>query len=283
MDDAVIHELSKLCQFWHKTEAGVCTDLSFFDPTTIFEGTIRHHSDKTRILGLVSKLTSLKALNLRKCKIGTCPQFEMPFLENLDLSCNDLTDVPSWVGSLCNLKHLNLGANQLEAVPPLPNLESLKIHKNRIAKLPPLPKTLRTLNLYLNHLTEIPPLDFPNLEFLSFGVSKIKSVPVLPQGLRWLSLVVNEIEYLPENFCDTELEGVRLAKNHLKELPSDIGRMKLKELTLYRNELKSLPKSIYNLRLRKLNISGNPLTDSDLSQAREAFGKIDFFESERYA
>jgi len=251
-----------------------CVEISFFDPSTIFEGTIRHHPEKQKILKLASQLSNLRKLDLRKCKVGTLPSFSSD-LEYLDLSCNDLVVVPNWVYGLNQLKYLSLGSNHITELKSVPPVETLKVHKNRIKEMPPLPDTIRFLNLYLNEMPELPPL--PKLEFLSFGVTQMRTLPSLPNSLRWLSLVANQIEKLPADFCDLKkLEGVRLAKNALSILPGDIGTMNIKQITLYKNNLKCLPESFFNLQLIKLNVSNNPLTDKDRIQ--KTFGHIEFYE-----
>jgi hypothetical protein len=276
MDDSIIAELKLLCDFSYRMEDNNCVEISFFDEKTIFEGTIRHHPEKKKILSLVAKLHQLRKLNLRKCKIGTI-NLDTPFLEYLDLSCNDLSVVPDWVYSL-NLKYLSLGSNQLTEIKSIPNyIETLKLHKNKIKFLPQLPQSLRFLNLYLNEMDF--PSDLPSLEFLSFGVTNLTLLPSLPKSLKWLSLVVNKIQALPDDFCQmVNLEGIRLAKNEINHLPEDIGTMRIKELTLYSNNLNRLPESFYNLNLRKLNLSKNPLLETDAEKARKRFEHIDFFE-----
>ena len=278
MDADIIHQLTKYCECSYSLDNGVCYELSFHSDDNILGGTFRHNTDKDIILSLIGELHHLKSLNIRKCRIGRVPRWDMPFLQYLDLSCNQLPQVPDWVYDLKHLKFLNLGSNRIHSIESIPpDLETLKVHKNFISSLPPLPKSIKFLNLYLNRLRFMPVLDLPHLEFLSFGATDVREIPPLPSSLRWLTLVANKLVYLPDNFTQLiNLEGARLAKNQIKCLPYDIGNMSLRELSLYSNALESLPESFYLLKLSKLNLSKNRLNDT--ARVVKSFAHIEYFE-----
>lgn len=277
MDRLLIEKLEELCKFDHTMEDGVCTRLSFYDENELLGGTIRRHPAKQHIMSIVKQFRHLKHLNLRKCNVG---DFDMSgSFEHLDLSCNQLERFPAWA-NVPTLRYLDVGANRISAVPDFVgelSLEVLKLHKNRIPSIPRLQPTVRTLNLYLNGMEEVPEIDYLPLETFAFGVTSIKRLPSLPRTLRWLTLVANEIEELPDDFSSLDrLEGVRLAKNRLKHLPEDVGRMNLRQITLYSNDLTYLPESFFSLRLDKLNLSRNPLRCRE--RVLSVFSGISFLE-----
>jgi Leucine-rich repeat (LRR) protein len=279
-DIQIINWLKDQCKFDYKLENETCVEISFYDESDLFGGTIRKHPLKQEIVEVVSNLTGLKHLNLRKCRVGDLPEFKTNQLIYLDISCNDLTKVPDWVLRQSELKFLSLGANQLTFVPDLDGLplEVLKLHKNRIKQLPRLGRGIKSLNLYLNSFEEIPPLEFPLLEVFSFGVTKANRLPEFNfPFLRWLTLTVNQFEDFGSICRLSQLEGLQLAKNRIREIPDKIDSLvSLKHLTLYSNEISELPDSFFKLQLDKLNVNGNRLDQSVKSRVQDVFGNIEF-------
>ncbi len=259
-----------------------CTEISFQE-CDVFGGTIRKHPLRYDIAAEVCKLPHLKKLNLRKCKVGGISMMASRSLEYVDISCNDLQEVPSWVAAQKSLRYLSLGANKISLVPDLDHLplETLKLHKNYLSALPKLGVGIKSLNLYLNKLDRIPDAVFglSNLEVFTFGVTRMTHLPDLASlpKLRWLTLTVNQIASLPDDVCSlTNLEGLQLAKNRLTRVPDRIGEMVgLKALTLYSNDLTDLPDSFFELKLKKLNVSRNNL---DTRRLLSVFHGIDFLE-----
>jgi len=280
-DKTIIGQLSDICKFHYKMEEEHCTEISFHDEASLFGGTIRRHPQKKQIIESVARLPYLKHLNIRKCKIKEMPEIRSRSLEYLDISCNDIESIPSWVVSQPQLKFLSLGANKLIEVPDLSSLplETLKLHKNRIKQMPEVGDKIKSLNLFLNPMLGIPErvLSLSLLEVFSFGVTETKTLPSLSSlpNLRWLTLTVNHIESLPDDICQLDkMEGLTLAKNKLKRLPSRIGEMNLKSLTLYSNNIAELPESFFGLKLNKLNLARNPLKNA--KKAFDTFSHIEF-------
>ena len=280
-DKKIVQQIEALCKFSYVMEDDRCVSLSFHDNEATFGGTIRRHPMKAEIVRLAATLPNLRSLDLRKCKTGNLPDIASRSLTHLDLSSNDLSVVPDWVTNQ-PLQFLSLGANNIQDVPDLSGLplETLKLHKNRIAAMPPVGKGIKSLNLFLNPMQDIPASVFglSRLEVFTFGVNNTRSVPNLAslQCLRWLTITVTQAESLPDDICSLKrLEGLQLAKNRLKRLPDKIGELSnLKALTVYGNDIETIPESFFDLRLARLNVAGNPLVDR---RKLEAFSGIDFF------
>lgn len=251
-------------------ENGNCVGVDLTNKNCIFEGLIRNYSnkDKEEIVKLISKLPSLKIINLRKNKLLNIPDFDLSKTEFLNLGSNYLKKVRIYGERLI---YLDLSVNELDEAPVLncKNLNILKFHKNNIKMLPDYSdlQSLEFLNLYLNRMNQIPEFIWKlvNLKFFSWGVSSIKEIsPNIKnlKNLKWLSLVANKISYLPEELCGLrKLAGMRLHKNEIKELPMDFGKLQnLRLLTLYQNKLTRLPFSFSELKFEKLNIANNPLS-----------------------
>lgn len=263
---------------------GVCVEVSTLGSKmdTPFESRIRHNPEKVKIAELIAKLPHLRRVNLRKSRLGEMPEFVSHDLEYVDLSCNDLTSIPTSLYCQPLLRSLNLGANYISRVGRFyAPLEVLRLHKNPITHLSVLPKTIRELNIYMTGQDKIPATVFgmADLERLSFGVSSMVELPSLKcfPKLKGLLLAVCGITELPDDIVEmTNLEYLNLAKNNLRMLPEAIGNLtSLRTLSLYGNSVLNLPDSFYNLKLEKLSLVGNPLTDRQ--RVQDVFGGINYF------
>jgi Leucine-rich repeat (LRR) protein len=165
-------------------------------------------------------------LNLWKQQLGRVPEYvwERADLETLILADNGLWDLPAQIGRLRRLRMLDVGHNQLTAVPEeLGDLEGLSdflyLHDNRLSELP----------FALGRLTKF----------------------------RYLTISENAFESLPE--CVTGMTGLielRATGNRLTELPDSLGKLsRLRELHLRNNQLTGLPDSVGLLSdLRQLDL-----------------------------
>jgi len=282
-DEKSINYLKSISNFEYKLQDGICTEISFHDINSIFGGTIRRNPYKKEIIEIVSKMKGLKHFDIRKCKICNLPEMSSQNLEFVDISCNDIEYFPNWIAKQQFLKYLNIGANKIKEIPDLSHLELevFKLHKNTIDHLPPIGKKIKSLNLFLNRIQEIPKqvFDLNMLEVFTFGVTEMKDLPNLSslENIRWLTLTVNKIQNIPDDICMLKnLEGLQLAKNCIKELPQKIGEMNLKVLTLYSNNISKLPDSFFNLKLKKLNLALNQIEEKEKNKIKEFYGNIDF-------
>jgi hypothetical protein len=150
-------------------------------------------------------------------------------LMNLDVSNNQLTQLPESIGKLTNLRQLLLNNNQLTQLP------------ESISEL----TRLGTLNLSNNQLTQLP----RNIDGLT--------------GLTKLNLSNNQFTEWPENIGYLEkLLNLDVSNNQLTEISEEGFKFEsLITLNLSNNQLRRLPGNFSGLNsLQDLNVSNNPLT-----------------------
>lgn len=151
-------------------------------------------------------------------------------LEVLDLSNNDISDLPDDMASLQNMRILFLSNNQFERIPAI------------LARC-------------------------PKLEMISFKSNNLVTVDedVLPLDTRWLILTDNKIQRLPDSMGRLHrLQKLALAGNCLAELPSTMADCQNLELArLSANKFKTMPDWLFNLpKLSWLAFSGNNFSSS---------------------
>lgn len=147
-------------------------------------------------------------------------------LEVLDLSNNQLSDLPEDLSRFSKLKILFLSNNRFRHIP-----ESISHCK-----------ALSMLSFKHNRLEKL-------------------SSTCLPPDLRWLILTDNKLEQLPDNFGDLiQMEKLALAGNRLKSLPLSMEKMqKLGLLRISANKLTEFPNLLLKLpELAWLAFAGNP-------------------------
>jgi internalin A len=217
----------------------------------------------------------------------------------LDLSGNDLTELPPEIGQLQNLSTLTLSDNRLSSLPPeivhLHHLSALYLRSNQLSSLPPeighlrnlswldlrsnqlsnlpseisQPQNISTLDLRSNQLSNLPPEigHLHNLFTLYLSDNQLSSLP--PEignlhNLSTLSLSDNQLSSLPPEIGNLHnLSTLSLSDNQLSSLPPEIGNLhNLSTLSLSDNQLSSLPPEIGHLqKLFRLDLRSNPLSN----------------------
>ena len=218
-------------------------------------------------------------------------------MEEIDLSHQQLTEIPKWVFDNPRVRVLKLTGNQLTTLPPeigkLTNLTKLSLAYNRLTSLPPefwQLTQLTKLELGGNQLTSLPPeigqlthliilsLRGNQLTFLPSELWQLTHLIILNLGYNQLTFLPPEIGKLthltrlylgrnqltslpPELWQLTHLITLCLMHNQLTSLSTEIGQLThLTILSLGGNQLTSLPVAICNLRNAKMSYSGNPIT-----------------------
>lgn len=195
-------------------------------------------------------------LPLVQLSLGGCPNVQLPAnfdqssIEFLDLSSNQLTEVPAVVGRMPKLKHLSLSSNHFQSIPRLiadTAIEQLNLSENPIHDFNLLPATrLRGLNLCESGLTTLPIelLQHP-LELLDLSQHKNLHIPP------WFA----ELSSLRDlNLFYSDCAGRELY------LPPNLAAVSLRHCNIT-----SIPQSIQaNPQLRWLDLSGNNFADAEL-------------------
>ncbi|XP_074084331.1 malignant fibrous histiocytoma-amplified sequence 1 [Macrotis lagotis] len=227
----------------------------------------------------LGSLPRLRGLVLRRNRL---PRLPPPLgqlgarLTELDVSHNRLGGVAAEVlAALGQLRRLNLSHNQLVELPgqlgALGHLEELDLSFNRLARLPEALgrlRALRALDLDHNRLSAFPPqlLQLAALEELDLSGNRLRDLPDGIGALRalkvlWLSGA--ELGSLPPGFCQLAgLESLMLDGNGLRALPPGFDRLRrLRMLDLSSNRFEDFPGALLPLAgLEELYLSRNQLT-----------------------
>lgn len=174
------------------------------------------------------RLTGAKKLKLA-CGLKSFPLEILTLantLEILDLSDNDLSELPDSIKELKRLKILFFARNKFTVFPKI--------------------------------LSQL-----PMLNMVGFKSNQIHTVPEqsFPPKLNWLILTDNKIEKLPKSIGEvTLLQKCALAGNHMEELPNEMSKcVNLELLRVSANQLKSIPKWLFKLpKLSWVAFGGNP-------------------------
>lgn len=181
-------------------------------------------------------LKSGKLIGSKKLKLA-CGLKEFPeeilslaeTLEVLDLSDNQLTELPDTISQLKNLKIIFFARNNFTVFPSI------------LIKC----TALSMIGFKSNHIQTVPENAFPPL-------------------LKWLILTDNKIEKLPKSIGDCRLlQKCILAGNLIEELPAEMMNcVNLELLRVSANKLKSIPKWLFELpNLSWVAFGGNSIAD----------------------
>ncbi|KAG4174712.1 hypothetical protein ERO13_A11G138050v2, partial [Gossypium hirsutum] len=194
-------------------------------------------------------------------------------LSHLDLSRNQYTKIPGFVGSLKELVYLNLSGNSISGIFPywLGNLSRLLsldlidsiVHSSTFPLLLNMSNKLIALHLSKNHLNGTIPISFAHMGSSLGNLCKLRTL--LLNG-NYINEPLPVILEKPSGCVKDSLQVLDLSVNQIKgSLPEIITRFSsLKELYLDDNKLDGvLPDNVGNLSsLAVLNLSRNKLTGS---------------------
>lgn len=203
-------------------------------------------------------------------------------VKSLDLSDQQLKQLPTDILKLSNLEKIDIGSNPdldlVQTFDILKQIESLKILWLTDGKLKAIPenisqlKNLEELWLDDNELTSFPEAvkQLSKLKYLKLFSNKIKSVSFKKQelpNLIYIDLCCNEFETFPVQLSVLQnLKRIIIWHNSINEIPRNIKRFKkIEDINLEGNNLTSLPKQFGQLKtIQKLSLRGNNLSDTNI-------------------
>ena len=188
----------------------------------------------------------------------------------LDLSSQDLHELPPEIGKLTHLKKLDLTNNLLQNLPRetanLTHLTYLGLGFNQLWKLPLVVTDLAELtelDLGYGRFQELPSQDSYSLPRRRNRLSALPAEITRLRNLTSLALSFNQLTALPAEITELRnLTSLALSFNQLTALPAEITELRnLTSLDLRDNQLTALPAEITELRnLTSLALSDNQLT-----------------------
>jgi len=181
--------------------------------------------------------------------------------KSLDLSNKYLTSIPENLSKFKKLEMLDLSKNQI------------KLSITDITRLLSLPKTLKTLNLNTNQISNIPKNVFlnnclkqslPNLQKLDISNNQIIDLDSMTMfdNLEFLQASGNKIRSIPSSIQNLKkLEYLYLGNNKLEVInPALSSLQNLKLLALNNNNILRIPENLTNLvNLRTLHLHYNEI------------------------
>ncbi|KRY77918.1 Protein flightless-1 -like protein, partial [Trichinella pseudospiralis] len=201
-------------------------------------------------------MSHLRVLRMRKTQRSSANMpatFEnLLSLEEVDFSCNELTEIPEAMYKLENLRRLNVSDNCIEKFEPFaecwPKLEVLNLSRNKLTALPDLLTKMQSLKrLYVNE-------NQLTFDGVPTGIGKLINLEIFQAAH-------NRLELVPEGVCRC---------------------VKLRRLKLNNNRLVTMPSSVYFLvDLVELDVRNNvdlvmPPRPKERLRERLAFYNIDF-------
>lgn len=225
------------------------------------------------------KLTNAtKYLNLIDVKLDMFQAKEFSHLKELlelNLTLNNIKEIPNFSNYFVNLKKLSLRDNQIETIKliqGLDKLEILELNANKIRTIEPRAfqklKNLINLALDQNVITHLPSQVFVGLNKLNFlyvqnnRITKFEEDAFSPlSALRILYMYGNNIKNIPSNaFRNGKEQTIILHKNNISSIGKNAFGKLVSTIDLRDNNLVSIPVSLfkditvkYKIFMNKLN------------------------------
>lgn len=238
-----------------------CSDLNLFDGNVFFRPELLNRFAR------VERTKDLKELLSKKEEIYS-----------LNLSYNELSELPKELSQFINLQALNISGNRfknkeklIESLSKLPNLMILVANRCNLRKLPDnisLLKGLEVLSIETNGLKELNQNigDLSKLKYLSVrSNSYLKDLPKSVENLnclQFLNVSASGLIRLRDELSScSELISIIANASKIETLPEHIGNLvNLKYLNLAANKIEVLPISIGQLsELENLSLGTNDI------------------------
>ncbi|KAK6960299.1 serine-rich adhesin for platelets [Biomphalaria glabrata] len=196
----------------------VSLDQDLFLPLTNIENIYLHNVNiQTIPSGLITHLTALRNLDLSNNSLSTLSDdsFDGTSLDDLDLSSNQLTSVPTAAMKRCNKQptQLSLAHNQISSLSNSDikdfTIETLDLSHNQISQIPrDLFQNVKITNIYLNGnpINKIEDNTFDGLQLSSLDLSNTRLVSLPSSTETWLKNTSAKVNLNNTNWqcdCDT--------------------------------------------------------------------------------
>lgn len=223
-----------------------------------------------------------------KIKLITLDMMIRP-VEQLNLSDNEITEIPVELFKMPRLRILNLDSNQITEIPEeigASNISSLLISQNPIKKLPKLPKSLDSLFASYCEIEDVSEIFVNCLRITKICLSgnKIKKFPS-PETLKFpylqiLSLSQCGLENFPSEFLINEdatckIVSLDISFNKIEKIPANFSAPYLVDLDISHNNLVTIPDFGKHQRLMILHMANNPISCNMSLLKNEALDSID--------
>jgi Leucine-rich repeat (LRR) protein len=241
------------------------------------------------------RVTSIMSLNISGQKLKSVDRVvNLVNLEVLDISANEIVDLPVDIHKLVNLRRLLAFGNKCVILPKtigrLSNLDELNFYNNKLEKLPQEINqltNLTSLNFGANPIVVVPPIHaLTNLEAIRLQMCHIQTIegswekltalqeiimntnelttlPTLPPSITALDVVGNHIQQIDEalHLCQN-LKELKLNNNHMTSIPSQVLKPSLNSIGFAGNfSISEIPPEIANCReLQTLSLERNRIT-----------------------
>ncbi|GLC33992.1 Dynein regulatory complex subunit 7 [Pleodorina starrii] len=189
-----------------------------------------------------------------------------PHITELELSSNDLTDLPDELEEFRYLRILRLKYNQLKRIPGvvyrLQQLMVFDVSGNKISKV----------DESVGHLTLLKELDVSGNEITTLP----DSLASLPK-LEVVQVENNRLELLPDNLGElAAVIKMDLSTNNLRYLPNSMGQLKkVQRIDVGNNLLTKVPPSMGHLKtLKEFNLRYNNLDERYKAKVEEGLSKF---------
>jgi Leucine-rich repeat (LRR) protein len=218
----------------------------------------------------------------------------MPLLKHLDLSQNQISQIPTYMGLLTNLRTLILDYNQIRRISPVianyTRLVLLSLQHNSLSSFCDEVSMLVSIRTVCADFNEIENVcegfcKLSTLQVLSLEYNCLRSVPPVLlklSGLQSLRLSSNKITKMPDDISKiVSLEQLLVRDNMLSTLPEALGNMSaLQELDIADNKIEILPLGIGKLTaLTKLETRRNGIIrPSKSTQSKGPKAVIDYLQ-----
>ncbi|KAJ3100696.1 hypothetical protein HDU97_001983 [Phlyctochytrium planicorne] len=203
----------------------------------------------------LSPMRALKSLSLTQNQISSLDGIRnLPNLEILDLNLNviEKKQALSGLGTLKNLRTINLSGNRIRAIPKefsdLPLLESINLFNNLLESIEGLQNCprIQTLILSTNFLKRLPAsvAQMTSIETIDLGINSLESLDGIENLVELTSLRCNnqKLERLPPSFAKLKkLTTLDLSNNLLENANGFRNLPNLVSLDISQNRLQSFP------------------------------------------